>query len=123
MPQRLVTILAFIAGYVDTLGFVALFGLFTSHVTTNFVLLGANLTGDGTGIALKLAAFPAFVVGVAAAKIVTDFHMRRHNDPERTMYVLQAVFLTCMMAAGLAALPVRGRAMMLMATAGRGKQW
>src|SRR5450830_1170931 len=35
--------LAFLAGYVDTLGFVALFGLFTAHVTGNFILIGAAL--------------------------------------------------------------------------------
>jgi uncharacterized membrane protein YoaK (UPF0700 family) len=106
MPQRLVTILAFIAGYVDAAGFVALYGLFTSHVTANFVLLGANLTGDGSGIAVKLAAFPAFIAGVATAKIAADWHLRRGSNPERTMYVLQAVFLGCMLAAGLAALPI-----------------
>jgi uncharacterized membrane protein YoaK (UPF0700 family) len=34
--------LAFVAGFLDTCGFVALFGLFSAHVTGNFVLLGAQ---------------------------------------------------------------------------------
>ena len=37
--------LASIAGYVDTLGFVALFGLFTAHVTGNFILIGSARPG------------------------------------------------------------------------------
>jgi purine-cytosine permease-like protein len=41
------TVLAAIAGYVDTLSFVALFGLFTAQVTGNFVLIGAGFAGYG----------------------------------------------------------------------------
>ena len=36
-------LLSFTAGYVDTAGFLALQGLFTAHVTGNFVTLGASL--------------------------------------------------------------------------------
>ena len=36
-------LLAFTAGCTDTIGFVALYGLFTAHVTGNFVLLGASI--------------------------------------------------------------------------------
>jgi uncharacterized membrane protein YoaK (UPF0700 family) len=35
--------LSLTAGYVDTAGFLALQGLFTAHVTGNFVTLGASL--------------------------------------------------------------------------------
>jgi uncharacterized membrane protein YoaK (UPF0700 family) len=48
-------ILAFVAGYVDTLGFVALFGLFTAHVTGNFVLIGAEIAGVGAGRFAEIA--------------------------------------------------------------------
>jgi uncharacterized membrane protein YoaK (UPF0700 family) len=107
LSQRLVTVLAFIAGFVDAVGFVALFGLFTAHVTVNFVLIGADAAGQGQGILVKLVAFPAFIAGVAAAKLVVEFNRRRGANPERMIYVLQALCLAAMMAAGLASLPVR----------------
>jgi len=64
------TILAAVAGFVDTLSFVALFGLFTAHVTGNFVLIGAGIAGFGQGVVLKLSVFPAFVCGVVAASLI-----------------------------------------------------
>ena len=51
-------LLAFTAGAVDTLGFIALFGLFSAHVTGNFVLIGAALTHDAVGLIGKLLALP-----------------------------------------------------------------
>jgi uncharacterized membrane protein YoaK (UPF0700 family) len=59
---------SWLAGYVDTLGFVTLSGLFTAHVTGNFVLLGRTLVQPGGEVLLKLLAFPAFVLGVLAAQ-------------------------------------------------------
>ena len=101
------TLLAFIAGYVDTLGFVALFGLFTAHVTGNFVLIGAELTGSGQGIVLKLLAFPAFIAGVALSSIVVRV-VRVHalGNPSRALFLVQALLLTGFLVAGLYATPV-----------------
>ncbi|MBN3779627.1 DUF1275 domain-containing protein [Burkholderia sp. Ac-20345] len=57
-------LLATIAGYADTLGFFALSGLFTAHVTGHLVLIGAEVAGFGQGLFVKLTALPAFVVGI-----------------------------------------------------------
>lgn len=62
--------LSFIAGFVDTVGFIALFGLFTAHVTGNFVMLGAGIAGESAGALAKLLALPAFILTVAAVTLV-----------------------------------------------------
>lgn len=48
------------AGFVDTMGFLMLHGLFTAHVTGNFVTLGASLAQGTSGAIAKLLALPVF---------------------------------------------------------------
>ena len=50
--------LAFTAGFVDAAAFIALTGLFTAHVTGNFVLIGAELVSTSSGVFAKLLALP-----------------------------------------------------------------
>ncbi|KWO13095.1 hypothetical protein WM26_13230 [Burkholderia cepacia] len=99
--------LASIAGYVDTLGFVALFGLFTAHVTGNFILIGSGLAGVGQGLAIKWLAFPAFIAGIVVARVL-DHRMRQlgHGVRARSLYALQALLLAGFMLAGVMASPI-----------------
>ncbi|CAI8697916.1 DUF1275 domain-containing protein [Burkholderia cepacia] len=99
--------LASIAGYVDTLGFVALFGLFTAHVTGNFILIGSGLAGVGQGLVIKWLAFPAFIAGIVGARVL-DHRMRvlGHGVRARSLYALQAVLLAGFMLAGVMASPI-----------------
>ncbi len=99
--------LALIAGYVDTFGFVALFGLLTAHVTGNFILIGAELADAGHGLLIKWLAFPAFVAGIVFARML-DNRLLHREPPVRAhaLYVLQAVLLAGYMVAGLLAMPV-----------------
>jgi uncharacterized membrane protein YoaK (UPF0700 family) len=99
--------LAAVAGYVDTLSFVALFGLFTAHVTGNFVLIGAAAAGFGQGVVMKLMAFPAFIAGVVLSSVIVK--ATRSGGSSRgavLLYGVQAVLLLGFCLAGVGVTPV-----------------
>jgi uncharacterized membrane protein YoaK (UPF0700 family) len=101
------SVLAAIAGYVDTLSFVALFGLFTAHVTGNFVLIGAEVAGFGQGVLLKLMAFPAFVAGVVLSSMLAKRARATVQHREAcVLYVAQAVLMLGFCVAGISVAPV-----------------
>jgi uncharacterized membrane protein YoaK (UPF0700 family) len=111
--------LGFFAGYVDTLGFLALFGLFTAHVTGNFILIGAALADPSrSSILLKFLAFPAFIAGVAAARVLVVLVEKRQAAALRPALLLQLVLLLGFMGFGIAATPVGSEAGPLAMAAG-----
>ncbi|MFO0576422.1 MAG: YoaK family protein [Polyangia bacterium] len=59
------SVLSGVAGYVDTVGFIGLSGLFTAHVTGNLVTVGSALAWQhGAGAAARLCMLPVFMVAV-----------------------------------------------------------
>ncbi len=104
-PLLLGALLAAIAGWVDTLGFIGLQGLFTAHVTGNFVLLGAELAGHGGDVVAKLLVLPAFVAGVACAAATHALQVRRRRASPSTLLLLEVAALAGFMAAALFAAP------------------
>lgn len=99
----MIALLSFIGGYVDTFGFIALFGLFTAHITGNFVLMGAMLVNPMQGGLLKLLAFPAFLLGVAVSRIIVLDYEQRQKSPLKILFIVQAILLIGFMTAGLMA--------------------
>jgi uncharacterized membrane protein YoaK (UPF0700 family) len=97
--------LGFISGFVDTLGFVALFNLFAAHITGNVVLIAASLIDQHYGLAIKLLAIPAFIV----AAIVTRFYIirreRRELDAAAHVLIAEAILLAAFMGLALASVP------------------
>ncbi|NLS18840.1 DUF1275 domain-containing protein [Rhizobium sp. P40RR-XXII] len=86
-------LLSFNGGYVDTLGFLALGGLFTAHVTGNFVTLGASIA-MGMGATLsKLFALPVFCVVVFASRIVGLTLQRSGRPVLRPLLVVKLILL------------------------------
>jgi uncharacterized membrane protein YoaK (UPF0700 family) len=98
--------LSFLAGYVDTVGFVALFGLFTAHVTGNFVLIGSELANPAHGVLIKFLAFPAFVAAVALTRMTVIWRERSGKQAMPSLFMLQLIFLSGFMIAGYCAEPV-----------------
>ena len=93
MKLSIPVVLSFIGGYVDTAGFLALQGLFTAHVTGNFVTLAAALLSGSSGIVAKLLALPVFCIVIVVTRLMSH-GLRRLNLPVlRTMLTLQLALL------------------------------
>jgi uncharacterized membrane protein YoaK (UPF0700 family) len=101
------SVLAATAGFVDTLSFVALFGLFTAHVTGNFVLIGAAAAGLGQGVLMKLMAFPAFIAGVIVSSVlVKSLGSATPNRATRLLYTVQAALMLAFCLVGIGVSPI-----------------
>ena len=93
MRPPLSILLSINGGYVDTAGFLALQGLFTAHVTGNFVTLGAALVFGTTGVVAKLIALPVFCLVVGIVRLLGNALTVRGASPLRVLLWLQFVLL------------------------------
>ena len=98
--------LAFVAGFVDAAAFIALTGLFTAHVTGNFVLIGAELVSTSTGVLAKLLALPTFILAVAVTRLIALALERRGASPLRPLLALEAAALIAFAIVGAALSPL-----------------
>jgi uncharacterized membrane protein YoaK (UPF0700 family) len=81
------------AGYVDTAGFLALQGLFSAHVTGNFVTLGASLALGTSGVIAKMLALPIFCAVVIAARLLNSVLANRHGRAFEALLALKVLLL------------------------------
>jgi uncharacterized membrane protein YoaK (UPF0700 family) len=86
-------LLSFNGGFVDTAGFLGLQGLFTAHITGNFVTLASTLVQGTHGVIAKLIALPEFVIIVALTRMLGTA-MTRHELPTlRLLLSAKVLFL------------------------------
>ena len=86
-------LLSLTAGYVDTAGYVALQGLFTAHVTGNFVTLGASLVSGTSGTLAKLLALPTFCTMIVVTRWLNYGLPARGLPPLRALLILKVTLL------------------------------
>lgn len=105
-PRLTACILSASAGFVDTLGFVALFGLFTAHVTGNFVLIAKAMIQLDTGIVAKLLALPTFMIAVALSRLWVRAHTKRGWTGPAPLLIVEVLLLIGFLAVGVLATPL-----------------
>src|SRR5882757_211246 len=81
------------AGYVDTAGFLALQGLFTAHVTGNFVTLGASLALGTSGALAKLLALPVFCAIIVLSRLFSYALKSRELPVFRSLLAIELMLL------------------------------
>jgi uncharacterized membrane protein YoaK (UPF0700 family) len=100
MRWSLPSVLGFTAGYADASGYLALKGLFTAHVTGNFVTLGSSLVFGTSGALTKTLALPMFCAVVLLSRLLA-FRLEALRRPVFASLVRLQVLLL-IVGAGLA---------------------
>jgi uncharacterized membrane protein YoaK (UPF0700 family) len=94
-------ILSFVAGYADTSTFVGADGLFSAHVTGNFVILAYDIvTNQVAGSWIKLISFPVFILAVFISTQIIN-HVNDDKKAANHLIILEGILL---MTAGLISL-------------------
>src|ERR1700722_16792856 len=81
------------AGAVDVIGFLALGGLFSAHITGNVVVLAAHYVTGGFSEVGPLLSVPVFIVVLGAATLGSGAVERAGYSPRRALLVLHAGLL------------------------------
>jgi uncharacterized membrane protein YoaK (UPF0700 family) len=107
-PRWVPALLSFVAGYVDSYTFLALFGLFVAQVTGSFVTAGAQFVVYDIGIAGKIVAILAFLLAAAMTAALIGIARDQGHDALPWMLALETLFLAVFCFLMLAGPPVTG---------------
>jgi uncharacterized membrane protein YoaK (UPF0700 family) len=108
LPRTVPALLSFVAGYIDSYTFLALFGLFVANVTGSFITAGAELVTHDTGIAGKLIAIVAFLVAAALTAGLITLARDQRLAALPWMLTLETALLAVFTVMILTGPPVRG---------------
>ena len=107
LPLVAPMLLSFVAGYVDSYTYLALFGLFAAQVTGSFVIAGAEFVTQDYGIAGKLLAIVTFIFAAAATTALVILARQAGRATLAHMLALEAVLLAIFAAIILFGSPIK----------------
>ena len=91
-------LLTFNGGFVDAAGYFGLQGLFTAHVTGNFVTLGAAIVFGTQGIIIKTLALPEFVAVIMLARVAGALLRARGMAPPAVLQLMLGLKVALLLA-------------------------
>lgn len=97
----LLAVLSTTAGAVDVIGFLALGGLFTAHITGNVVIAAAHYVTGGFGQIGPLLAVPVFMVVIGFVTLASGAIARPGSTPLQPLLWLQTALLAGFLALGV----------------------
>jgi uncharacterized membrane protein YoaK (UPF0700 family) len=96
-------VLSVTAGAVDVIGFLALGGLFTAHITGNVVILAAHYVIGGFSEVGPLLSVPVFIVVLGAVTLASEaIEKQAGHAPRRALLVLHVALLAGCLGLGVA---------------------
>ncbi len=106
-PVPTMSLLAFVSGFVDTLSFVGLFGLFAAHITGNLVMMATSVAEFRAGLLIKLLAIPVFIMAAVAARLFIIRRERQALEAAAHVMGFQALLLTVFMVVAVLSSPFK----------------
>ena len=94
-------VLSMTAGAVDVIGFLALGGLFTAHITGNVVVVAAHYITGGFSEVGPLLAVPVFVAVLGAITLASVAAEKAGYRSRRALLILQAALLASCLVLGV----------------------
>jgi uncharacterized membrane protein YoaK (UPF0700 family) len=107
LPLVVPMLLSFVAGYVDSYTYLALFGLFAAQVTGSFVIAGAEFITHDYGIAGKLLAIVTFIFAAATTTALVILARQAGRATLAHMLALEAALLAIFAAIILFGPPIK----------------
>ncbi len=93
IPAFVPPLLSFVAGFVDVVTFVALFGLYVAQVTGSFVTVGAQIVGYGASTLIFILAIPIFLFAAMLSVLLCHWLILHRRSALGWSLIIEALLL------------------------------
>lgn len=96
VPKAVPTFLSFVAGCIDSVTFLGLYGIFIAQLTGSFVLAGTQIVESEPGYLVKLLAVPVFFLAGCFATLIAALAEERKSKTLAILLTFECILLTAL---------------------------